>query len=64
MSRQVLTASVTIAATDYQHPAKVLPKGAVVELSAGEITAVTTAGGAVRATSARDQLGESFGVSN
>lgn len=65
MSRQVITKAVTIAATDYNHPARTLFAGQVVELSAGEITAITTAGGTVRASStARDQLGESFGVSN
>jgi hypothetical protein len=62
MSRQVLTAPVTIAATDYQHPARILPKGATVELSAAEITAVGA--GNLRATAPRDQLGENVGVSN
>lgn len=62
MSRQVLTAPVTISATDYQHPARVLRKGDVVELSAAEITAIGA--GNVRVTTFRDQLGESAGVSN
>lgn len=64
MSRQVLTKDVTIAATGYASPGKVLKAGSVVELSAGEITAITTAGGAVRAVAFRDQLGEGAGVSN
>jgi hypothetical protein len=62
MSRQVLTADVTIAATDYQHPARVLKKGATVELSAAEIT--TIGAGNMRATAPRDMLGEHVGVSN
>jgi hypothetical protein len=62
MSRQVLTADVTIAATDYNHPARVLKKGHVVELTAAEITAIGA--GNLRATAPRDQLGESFAVSN
>jgi hypothetical protein len=64
MTRQVITTTVTIAGTGYAAPAKTLTKGQVVELSAAELSAVTTAGGAVRATSARDQLGESAGASN
>ena len=62
MSRQVLTADVTIAATDDQHPARVLKKGQTVELSAAEITAIGA--GNMRATAPRDQLGEHVGVSN
>jgi hypothetical protein len=62
MSRQVLTADVTIAATDYNHPARVLKKGQAVELSAAEITAIGA--GNMRATAPRDVLGEGFGVSN
>jgi hypothetical protein len=64
MSRQVITADVTIAGSGYASPARVLKRGQVVELSAGEITAVTGAGGTVRVTTARDQLGESAGASN
>jgi hypothetical protein len=62
MSRQVLTADVTIAATDYQHPERKLKKGQTVELSAAEIT--TIGAGNLRATLFRDTLGEAFGVSN
>jgi hypothetical protein len=62
VSRQVLTADVTIAATDYQHPARVLKKGHVVELSAAEITAIGA--GNLRSTTFRDTLGEGAGVSN
>lgn len=62
MSRQVLTAPVTIAASGYAQPARVLPKGTVVELSAAEIT--TIGAGNLRATTARDQLGESAAASN
>lgn len=62
MSRQVLTADVTIPATDYNHPARVLKKGQAVELSAAEITAIGA--GNLRATAARDLQGEGFAVSN
>jgi hypothetical protein len=57
-----MTADVTIAATDYQHPERKLKKGQVVELSAAEITAV--GGGNVRVTTVRDQLGLNAAVSN
>jgi hypothetical protein len=62
VSRQVLTADVTIAATDYQHPERRLKKGQTVELSAAEITAIGA--GNMRITAPRDQLGENVGVSN
>lgn len=62
MSRQILTADVTIAATDYNHPARVLKKGQAVELSAAEITAIGA--GNLRATLPRDLQGEGVGVSN
>jgi hypothetical protein len=62
VSRQVLTADVTIAASGYSQPARVLKKGQTVELSAAEITAI--GGGNVRATVQRDSLGEHAAVSN
>jgi hypothetical protein len=62
MSRQVLTADVVIAATDYQHPERRLKKGQTVELSATEITAI--GGGNLRATAYRDQLGEGAAAAN
>lgn len=64
MSRQVITSDVTIAGSGYASPARVLKKGMTVELSAGEIAAVTGAGGTVRVTTARDQLGLGAGASN
>jgi hypothetical protein len=64
MARQVLTKAVTIPAAGYGQPARTLPAGTVVELSAAEITAITSAGGAVRVTAARDGLGEGAGASN
>jgi hypothetical protein len=64
MSRQVITKAFTIPAIGYGQPARVIPAGAVVELSAAEISAITTAGGTVRVTTARDALGESAGASN
>ena len=62
MARYVLTAPVTIAAVSYSQPARVLPKGSVVELSAAEVTAVGA--GNLRTTAPRDLLGEGAGVSN
>lgn len=62
MARFVLTAPVTIAAVSYNQPARVLPKGSTVELSAAEVT--TIGAGNLRATAPRDQLGEGVGVSN
>jgi len=62
MARQVLTADVVIAATDYQHPERRLKKGQTVELSAAEVTAIGA--GNVRVTAPRDMLGEHVGVSN
>jgi hypothetical protein len=64
MARVLITTTFTIAATDYAHPAKTIKAGTVVELSAAEQTAVTTAGGAFRASTYRDQLGLGVGVSN
>jgi hypothetical protein len=63
MSRQVITKTVTIPAAP-PVPARTLTAGQVVELSATEQTAVTTAGGTIRATTARDQLGEGAAASN
>lgn len=64
MSRQILMADVLIPATDYNHPERRLKKGQTIELSAAEITAITGAGGVVRGTVPRDQLGEGVGVTN
>jgi hypothetical protein len=63
MTRQVITKTVTIPAAGAV-PAKTLVAGQVVELSSAEQTAVTTNGGTIRATTARDQLGEGAGASN
>jgi hypothetical protein len=62
MSRQVLTADVTIAATDYQHPERKLKKGHVVELSAAEIAVIGA--GNLRAAAFRDTTAEATAVSN
>lgn len=65
MTRYVLTAPVTIAATDYMHPARVHKKGDVVELSAAEVTAIGAGNLRTTTTSfAHDQLGEAFAASN
>jgi hypothetical protein len=63
MSRVVLTSAVTVPGTGGS-PARVYRAGQTVELSAAEQTALTTAGGTLRATIYRDQLGEHVGVSN
>jgi len=64
MARVLITTTFTIAASGYSQPAKTIKAGTVVELSAAEQTAVTTAGGTFRATVYRDQLGLNVGVSN
>jgi hypothetical protein len=64
MARLMITKTFTIAAAGYAQPARTIPAGTVVELSAAEQTAVTTAGGTFRATAFRDQLGLAVGVSN
>jgi len=64
MARVLITKAFTIAASGYAQPARTIPAGAVVELSAAEQTAVTTAGGTFRATAFRDQLGLAVGVTN
>jgi hypothetical protein len=63
VSRVVLTKNVTVPGVGGSPP-RVMFAGQTVELSAAEQTAVTTAGGTVRATVFRDQLGEHVGVSN
>ena len=64
MARVLVTKAMTIPAAGYGQPARTLNVGQVVELSATEQTAVTTAGGTIRATSYRDQLGLGVAVSN
>lgn len=68
MARYVLTKPVTVPASGYTQPARVLPAGTVVELSAAEVTAITAVvSGSLRnvvTATMHDQLGESAGVSN
>ena len=64
MARVMITTTFTIAAVGYAQPARTIRAGTVVELSAAEQTAVTTAGGTFRATAFRDQLGLGVAVSN
>jgi hypothetical protein len=66
MTRYVLAAPVTIPPTGYATPGKVLPKGTVVELSAAEVSAVNAINASALRTgaTARDAMGEPFGVSN
>lgn len=62
MARYILTSDVLIAAVSYTQPERRLKKGQAVELSASEVTAIGS--GNLRATVARDVLGEGVGVSN
>jgi len=64
MARVMITKTFTIAASGYAQPARTIQAGTVVELSAAEQTAVTTAGGTFRATTYRDQTALAVGVSN
>lgn len=64
MARIMITKTVTIAGSGYASPPRTLHAGEIVELSSAEQTAVTGAGGALRATAFRDQLGLAVGVSN
>lgn len=62
MTRYVITVPVTIPASGYGQPARVLPKGTVVDLSPAEVT--TIGAGNMRVTLPRDFAGEEVGVSN
>jgi hypothetical protein len=65
MARYVVTVPVTIAATDYQHPARVHFVKQVVELSAAEVTAIGAGNlRTVATTTMHDTLGLGFAVSN
>jgi hypothetical protein len=65
MARYIVTVPVTIAATDYQHPARVHFVKQVVELSAAEVTALGAGNlRAVVTTNVHDQQGEAVGVAN
>lgn len=64
MARVKITTTVTIAGSGYATPPRTLHAGEIVELSAAEQTAVTGAGGTLRASVFRDQLGLAVGVSN
>lgn len=65
MARYVVTTAAQIAFISYLQPGRVVHKGEVLELSSAEVTALSTAGAALRAGSTgHDVLGESFAVSN
>lgn len=64
MARVLITKAFTIAGSGYASPPRTIPAGTVVELSSAEQTAVTSAGGTFRATTYRDGLGLSVGVTN
>jgi hypothetical protein len=65
MARYVVTVPGTVPWVSYLAPDRKLRKSEVVELTAGEVTALNAAGIQVRAGStAHDALGESFAVSN
>jgi hypothetical protein len=66
MSRVVVTVAATLPASGGT-PAVTIPKGAVLEVTSAQATAISNAGGSTRAvttSTAHDQLGESAGVSN
>jgi hypothetical protein len=65
MARYILTSAAQVAFANYLAPGRQHFKGQVVELSAGEVTALGA--GNLRAVSTatqHDQLGEAVGVSN
>lgn len=64
MARVLITKDTTIPGSGYANPGKVLKAGTMVEMSSAEQSAVTGAGGTLRATTYRDQLGLGAGVSN
>jgi hypothetical protein len=65
MARYIVTAPVTIAATDYQHPARIILVKQVVELSAAEVTAIGAGNlRAITTATVHDQQGEAVAVSN
>ncbi len=65
MARYVVIVQVNIAATDYQHPARVHFVKQVVELSAAEVTAIGAGNlRAVATNTMHDTLGLSYAVSN
>lgn len=66
MSRVVITKTVAVPAAGGQ-VAHTVHQGEVLEVNAAEAAAISGAGGSTRATTtatAKDQLGEAFGVSN
>jgi hypothetical protein len=66
VSRIVVTVPFTLPASGGQ-PAVTVPKGAVIEATAAQVTAIASAGGTTRAvttTNMHAQLGESAGCSN
>lgn len=65
MTRYVVTAPVTVAASGYASPARTVGKGQVLELSAAEVTALGSSNlRAVVTSTMHDQLAEAVGVSN
>lgn len=65
MTRYVVTAPVTVAASGYAAPARTVAKGQVLELSAAEVTALGAGNlRAVATSTMHDQLGESAACSN
>ncbi len=64
MSRCVVTKTCTVAATGSNPVSRTLLAGQVIELSSAEQSAVTSAGGAFRAVTFRDQLGEGSTAEN
>lgn len=65
MARFIVIVPVVIAATDYQHPARIHFVKQIVELSAAEVTAIGAGNlRAITTATVHDQQGEAVGVSN
>lgn len=65
MARYVVLVPVTVAASGYTTPARVLARSQTLELSVAEVTAIGSANlRAVSTTTMHDTLGEAAGVSN
>lgn len=68
MTRYVVIAPVTVAASGYAQPERKHVKGQILDLSAAEVSAIGAgnlrAVSSMSGTAAHDQLGEAAGVSN
>jgi hypothetical protein len=65
MAKYIVTTAAQVAFLNYLSPGRVHTKGQVVDLSAGEVTAIGAGNlRAVSTATSHDQLGEAVGVSN